>query len=104
MMINNILFLQIMPHMPFMFTSLILIELRLSEKKQARVHRDMMASQDVPLDDQFHIAIENWDLKFQSHMEEKKKNVGIQMGSANFMSKFKKRQSTVAVINEHGGV
>ncbi|EFO99442.1 CRE-SRA-39 protein [Caenorhabditis remanei] len=94
----------IMPHMPFMFTSLILIELRLAQKRQARVHRDMMASQDVPLDDQFHIAIENWDVQFQSRLKAQalangKAHPTSSWGSSKFMSKFKKRQSTVAVVS-----
>ncbi|UMM44155.1 hypothetical protein L5515_019371 [Caenorhabditis briggsae] len=95
----------IMPHMPFMFTSLILIELHLAKKRQARIHKDMMASQDVPLDDQFHIAIENWDVQFQSHLKAQtlaargKPATSSSWSPSKFMSKFKKRQSTVAVVS-----
>ncbi|CAI2355798.1 unnamed protein product [Caenorhabditis sp. 36 PRJEB53466] len=90
----------IMPHMPFMFTSLILYELRLGQKRQAKIHRQMMASQDVPLDDQFHIAIENWDVQYQHRLEAKDmKPVSFNWGSAKVISKFKKRQSTVAVVS-----
>ncbi|CAL2051924.1 unnamed protein product [Caenorhabditis brenneri] len=91
----------IMPHMPLLFTSLILIELHLGKKRQAKVHREMMASQDVPLDDQFHIAIENWDVQFQSRLKaqaqaQKPTHLSSSWG---LMTKFKKRQSTVAVVS-----
>uniref|UniRef100_A0A1I7V3I1 G_PROTEIN_RECEP_F1_2 domain-containing protein n=1 Tax=Caenorhabditis tropicalis TaxID=1561998 RepID=A0A1I7V3I1_9PELO len=93
----------IMPHMPLLFTSLILIELHLGKKRLEKNHREMMASQDVPLDDQFHIAIENWDVQFQSRLmaqtHAQKHLTASNWGTSGFLSRFKKRQSTVAVIS-----
>lgn len=92
-----------MPHMPFMFTSLILVELWLGKKRQDRIHKDMMASQDVPLDDQFHIAMENWDVHFQSRLKAQaranRKPLSANWTSSTLITKFKKRQTTVAVIS-----
>uniref|UniRef100_A0A8R1HL42 Uncharacterized protein n=1 Tax=Caenorhabditis japonica TaxID=281687 RepID=A0A8R1HL42_CAEJA len=94
----------IMPHMPFMFTSLILIELRLGAKRQAKVHREMMASQDVPQEDQFHIAMENWDSLYQIRLDSSaksaKRSYSSQMlATSKFIATIKKCQNTVTVGN-----
>ncbi|KAF1749313.1 hypothetical protein GCK72_025780 [Caenorhabditis remanei] len=94
-----------MPHMPLMFSSLLLIELHKNKKDLNAKHEKLMANQNIPKTDQFQLSIGNWEAEYEARYNTgatASGNPSLHLWSlAKLKTKLKKKhQSKVAVISE----